>query len=146
MSVTYDVIENGTVVLEYWSGQVTGEDLVTHEKQHLTDPRIMPGASVLVEARQAYFGITTEEAGDLVNGLYALYRQPLKIKKCALLVNDLTYPLARAYEKSGAKHGISVIAFHALDVACPWLGLDTKLVASHLEKIRKAHTAPPQNT
>ncbi|HMS85830.1 MAG TPA: hypothetical protein PKD12_19470 [Nitrospira sp.] len=93
MPVTYDVIEDGTVVLEYWSGQVTREDLVTHEKQHLTDPRIMPGASVLVGARQAHLGIMQDAVGDLVNGLYADYRRPLNIKKCALPVNDLSYPV-----------------------------------------------------
>lgn len=142
MSVTYDVITDGTVVLEYWTGRVTREDLVAHERQHLTDPRIKPGASVLVDARAAHLGITQEEVRDLVNGLYALYRQPLNIKKCALLVNDLTYPLARAYEKSAEKYGISVIAFHALDVASAWLGLDARMIVTHLEKIKQAQPVP----
>lgn len=145
MPVTYDVIEDGTVVLEYWSGKVTRDDLVAHENQHLADPRIKIDASVLVDARAAHFEVTPEKVRDTVNGLYANYRRPLNIKKCALLVNDLTYSLARAYEKNAGPYGIRVIAFSSLDIACTWLGLDTKLVGSHLEKIRKAHTAPPQD-
>lgn len=105
-------------MLEYWTSLVTREDLVAHEHHHLTDPRIMIGASVLVDARQAPFGITQEEMRDLVNSLYAANHHPLNIKKCALLVNGLTYPLAWAYEKSAEKYGIIVIAFHALDVVC----------------------------
>ena len=71
MSVTYDVIEDGRVVLQYWSGAVSRDDLVVHEQQHLTDPRIKSHASVLVDAREAYFGVTQEEVGDIVNCLYA---------------------------------------------------------------------------
>jgi hypothetical protein len=96
MSVTYDVMEDGTVMLECWSGKVTRDDLLAHENQHLTDPRIKLGASVLVDAREAHFAVTQEEVGDIVNGLYAAYRQPPKIKKRALLVNDLIYPLSRS--------------------------------------------------
>lgn len=142
MSVTYDVIEDGRVVLEYGRGAVTRDDLVVHEQQHLADPRIKSGASVLVDARDAYFGITQEEVGDIVNGLYAVYRHPLKIKKCVLLVNDLTFPLARAYEKSVHKYGIDVIAFCFVDIACQWLGVNTDRIASHLDRLTKAPSAP----
>ncbi len=111
MSVTYDVIEDGSVVLQHWNGAVTRDDLMVHEQQHLTDPRIKPGASVLVDAREAYFGITQEEVGDIVNCLYALSRHPLKIQKCALLVNVPTLPLARAYEKSVNKEDMNQPTF-----------------------------------
>ena len=52
-----------------------------------------------------------------------------------------TYPLVRVYEKSADKHGISVIAFSFLDGACAWLGLETKKVASHLDRVKKTRPA-----
>ena len=81
MPVTYDVIEDGTVVLEYWRGAVTRDDIMAHEHRHLMDARISPGASVLVDAREAHFGITHEEVRDIVDGLYAGFRHTLRIKK-----------------------------------------------------------------
>ncbi len=146
MPITYDVIADGRVVLQYWHGRVTRDDIVVHERRQLSDPRIAPGASVLVDARAAHCGITAEEVRDLVDGLYAAYAPPLKIKKCALLINTPAYPMAQAYEKSGSKYGISVIAFTFLDGACAWLGLDATMVTSHLERIKKGRTAPPSDT
>ncbi|HMS86714.1 MAG TPA: hypothetical protein PKD12_24180 [Nitrospira sp.] len=144
MAVTYDVVDDGRVVLQYWSGQVTRDEVVAHEHQHLTDPRITPRASVIVDARQAQFGIAEHEVRDIIDGLYALYPHPLKIKKCALLVNDVTYPLAQAYEASGGKYGLNIVAFHSLDIACTWLGLDAKMVSSHLERLRQVRAALPR--
>ncbi|MBL8075464.1 MAG: hypothetical protein JNL29_13945 [Nitrospira sp.] len=48
------------MVLQYWSGKVTRDDVVVHEHQHLRDLRIAPGASVLVDARTAYLGATPD--------------------------------------------------------------------------------------
>lgn len=50
MAVISDVIDDGTVVLQYRSSRITREGIVTHKRQHLADPRITPGASVLVDA------------------------------------------------------------------------------------------------
>ena len=143
MAATYDVIENGRVVLQYWSGKVTRDNVVTHEHQHLTDPRITPGASVLVDAREAEFGIAANEVRDIMDSLYGSFPRPLRIKKCALLVNSQTYPLAQAYEKEGITYGISAIAFSNLAIACTWLGLDAKIVESHLERIKKSCAVLP---
>jgi hypothetical protein len=143
MTITYDVIAQGTVVLEYWSGPVTRDDIVKHEHQHLSDPRIKPGASVLVDAKEAYCGITPEEVRDIVDSLYAAYPRPLNIRRCALLLNMQTYPLVRAYAKSADKYDISVIAFTFLSGACAWLGLDVQMVKSHLERIMKSRAALP---
>ncbi len=145
MPVTYDVIEQGEVVLQYWSGTVSRDDLVAHENHHLADPRIMLGASVLVDARAALFGMTQEEVRDIIDSLYAAVPPPLNIKKCALLVNFETYPLAQAYEKGMEKYGISAIAFSFLNGACAWLGLDAERVTPQLEKLKGANRHPNQH-
>ncbi len=104
MPITYDVIEHGGVVLQYWSSQVTRDEIVAHERRHLTDPRITPGASILVDAREAHFRLMPEEVPGLVHEFYVTYPRPMRIKKCALLLNELTYPLAETssyrYRKS----------------------------------------------
>lgn len=74
MAVIYDVIEDGKVVLQYWHGKVTRDDIVAHEHQYLADPRIKPGASVLVDAREAHCGITAENVRGTVDGLYSTGR------------------------------------------------------------------------
>ncbi|MBX3328155.1 MAG: hypothetical protein U0223_07680 [Nitrospira sp.] len=146
MAVIYDVIEHGKVVLQHWSGKVTRQDITTHEHQHLMDARISPGASVLVDAREAHFGITQEEVRDIVDGLYASFPHPLRIKQCAIVVSSQTYPLAQAYEKSASTYGIRGIAFTFLSEACTWLGLDAKMVTSQLERIKKTGPALPSDT
>lgn len=145
MAVTYDVILEGRMVLEYWSGKVTRDDVVEHERRHLADPRIILGASVLIDANEAYFGIAEKEVREIMDSLYGSFPRPLRIKKCALLVNSQTYPLAQAYEKEGITYGISAIAFSNLAIACTWLGLDAKIVESHLERIKKIQAALPQD-
>lgn len=145
MPVTYDVIEDGTVVLEYWRGAVTRDDIMAHEHRHLMDARISPGGSVLVDAREAHFGITHEEVRDIVDGLYAGFRHTLRIKQCAIVVNSQTYPVAQAYEKSARTYDISAIAFSDLGIACTWLGIDAMMINSHLERIKKVPVALPQD-
>ncbi len=81
MPLTSDVIEHGKVVLQYWSGQVTGDEVVAHEQHHLADPRIEPGASVLIDAREAHCEIRVEDIRAIVNGLYAVSRRPLTSRR-----------------------------------------------------------------
>lgn len=143
MAITYDVIEQGTVVLQYWTGKVTRDDVVAHEHQHLRDLRITPGASVLVDARTAYWGTMADNMRAIVDSLYATYPHPLNIQKCALLVNPQTYPLARACEKNADKYGMSIMVFTFLNGACAWLALDPAMIKPHLERIKKSCAALP---
>lgn len=132
--VTYDVVLDGRLVVEVWRGGVSREDVVAHSQQHLSDSRVRIGASALVDARAASFGIAPEEVQEIVDSLYADYVGRLTVGKCAILVNDRTYELARAYERSAGQYGVNVIVFNALDVACQWLGVDAGLILKHLER------------
>ncbi len=135
-SVLYEVIENGQVVIEYWSGRVDRHDVEIHSKEHLSDARIVPGASALVEARKAQFGVALEDVSNVVDSLYTNYVGRLKVGKCAVLVNSNTYDLARAYERSASKYGINVIVFHDLDIACKWLGVRVETVLKSLDRMK----------
>ena len=49
MPNNYAVLNSGSVVVEFWTGPVTHDELLAHERRHLSDPLIKAGASVLVE-------------------------------------------------------------------------------------------------
>lgn len=141
-TVLYEVIENGQMVIEYWSGKVDRHDVAIHSKEHLSDTRIVPGASALVEARDARFGIALEDVADLVDSLYADYVGRLKIRKCAVLVDSITHDLARAYERTAGKYGINVIVFNDLDIACKWLGVGVDTVSKLLDRMKASRLTP----
>jgi len=41
MPNNYAVLYSGSVVVEFWTGQVTHEELLAHERWHLSDPLIL---------------------------------------------------------------------------------------------------------
>lgn len=70
MPVNYVVLNRGGLVLESWTGPISHQELIAHETQHLSDPSVNPGASVLADATQATF----ETAPELVHELSDLYQ------------------------------------------------------------------------
>jgi len=67
MPNNYAVLNEGSVVVEFWTGPVTHEELLAHERRHLSDPLIQAGASVLVDAERAQFGTTVEEIKEIAD-------------------------------------------------------------------------------
>ena len=98
MSVTYVVLNQGSLVLELWTGVVSHDEVLTHVRQHLSDASIVRGASVLVDATGASFETTTETVHE-VTDLYRRSIEKLRVGKAALLVNESTYNRARVCEK-----------------------------------------------
>jgi hypothetical protein len=49
------VLGDGELVLERWTGTVTHEELIAHERAQIRDPAIKPGAVMLVDATLARF-------------------------------------------------------------------------------------------
>ncbi|MDP1948499.1 MAG: hypothetical protein Q8L77_13465 [Nitrospirota bacterium] len=135
MPVTYVVLNEGSLVLELWTGVVSHEEILTHERQHLSDASIARGASVLVDATGASFETSMEEVHE-VTDLYRRSIEKLRVGKAALLVNESTYDRARVYEKQAIDHGLRVILFNSLDVASAWLGVDVTRAREAFEKLR----------
>ncbi|MBX3305443.1 MAG: hypothetical protein KF751_05245 [Nitrospira sp.] len=138
MAISYDVIREGMVILQYWTGKVTRDDIVAYRYGCLTDPRIKRGASILIDARESLFGVSPEKMRAIVDLLYESSFLITHIKNYAPLVNPLTYRLARVQEAIGHLDANSIATFTVLDAACLWLGLDGTMVTSQLELIRKA--------
>ena len=135
MPVTYVVLNQGSLVLELWTGVVSHDEVLTHERQHLSDASIAPGASVLVDATGALFETTTEAVHE-VTDLYRRSIEKLRVGKAALLVNESTYDRARVYEKQSIDLGMRVILFNSLDVASAWVGVDVTRAGETFEQLR----------
>lgn len=136
MPHSYAVLNNGHVVVEFWTGQVTHDELLAHEQRHLSDPSIKAGAAVLVDAERAQFGTTTDEIKDVV-AMYGRAVGRLKVGRMALLVNKDTYQRALVFLKEVEGYGVKVIVFSTLDIACTWLGLDIGVVQKELLALRE---------
>jgi hypothetical protein len=135
MPNNYAVLNGGSVVVEFWTGQVTHEELLAHERRHLSDPLIKAGASVLVDAERAQFGTTVEEVKEIAD-LYGQVVGRLKVGRMALLVNKETYERAQVFLKEAEGYGVKVIVFNSIDIACTWLGLDVGVARSQLKTLQ----------
>ncbi|MDP2381957.1 MAG: hypothetical protein Q8N00_04065 [Nitrospirota bacterium] len=133
--VTYVVLNQGSLVLELWTGVVAHEEVLTHERQHVSDASIARGVFVLVDATGASFETTTESVHE-VTDLYRRSIEKLRVGKAALLVNEATYDRARIYEKQSRDHGLRVILFNSLDVASAWVGVDVTRAREAFEQLR----------
>lgn len=140
MPNNYAVLNEGSVVVEFWTGQVTHDELLAHERRHLSDPSIKVGASVLIDAERAQFGTTVEEVKEVAD-LYGQVIGRLKVGRMALLVNKETYERALVFLKEVEGYGVKVIVFNSLDIACTWLGLDVNMARNQLQ-ILKAQSTP----
>jgi hypothetical protein len=135
MPVEYVVLNQGTMVVELWTGTISHDEVLAHERRHLSDSSIARGACVLVDAINASFE-TTPEAVHEVTDLYRRFGEKLRVGKSAVLVNESAYDRARLYERQAADIGIPVILFNSLDVACVWLGIDVTTASTEIKKLR----------
>jgi hypothetical protein len=71
MPVEYVVLNQGALVVELWMGTISHDELLAHERQHLSDSSIARGASVLVHAVNALFETKTEAVHEVTD----LYRR-----------------------------------------------------------------------
>ena len=119
----YEVYDEGRTVLELWTGVVAHEEIVAQTRDQLQDTRILPGASLLVDATRARF----ETPAELVHEVSAEFGRPERktsIVKHALLVNSAAWDRAQLLAREAEGFGVTSIVFTSLDIACQWLGLD----------------------
>jgi len=131
----YAVLNSGSVVVEFWTGQVTHDELLEHEQRHLSDPSIKAGASILIDAERAHFGTTIDEVKEIAD-LYGQVIGRLKVGRMALLVNKETYDRALVFMKEVEGYGVKVIVFNSLDIACTWLGIDVNVARKQLQALQ----------
>ena len=135
MPVEYVVLNQGALVVELWTGTISHDEVLAHERRHLSDSSIARGASVLVDANNASFETTPEAVHELAD-LYRRSGENLRVGKSALLVNRLAYDRAQLYERQASDCGVTVILFNSLNIACTWLGIDVTVASTELKKLR----------
>jgi hypothetical protein len=119
------VLSGGTVVLERWTGLVTHEELLAHNRNLVQDPSIARAASVIADCRAAQILIPTGRLHEIAD----IHEGPAgerKIARFAFLVAADVYDLAQQFVGDVARHGVTAIVFTSLDVACQWVGIDPK--------------------
>lgn len=131
----YIVLNDGNLVVEFWVGHVTQEEILEHERRHLNDSLIQPGASVLVDAMRASFESTVDEVKEIA-GLYSRVTGRLKVGRMALLVNKDAYERALVFLKEVQEYGVNVIVFSSLDIACTWLGINAEIARTELSLLQ----------
>lgn len=130
----YVVLDNGRLVLEKWTGDVSHADILQLDRRVLRDKRIMARASVLVDATTARFETPPEKIREIAAvQTESGKRSPLS--RVALLVNYDAFGFSQLLAKEMERYGITVIVFHTLDIACTWLGLDAGHVRAQLDAI-----------
>lgn len=115
------MLNQGTLVLEWWTGTISHEEVLSHERRHLSDSSIARGAYVLANVMSASFETKQEQVHEVVD-LYRLFTETLRVGKVAVLVDESSYGRAQLYAKQAADLGLRVILLSSLDVACKWLG------------------------
>jgi hypothetical protein len=135
MPVEYVVLNQGTLVLEWWTGTISHEEVLAHERRHLSDSSIARGASVLANAISASFETTPEQVHEVVD-LYRRFAGTLRVGKVAVLAEESAYGRAQLYASQATGLGLRVILFNSIDVACRWLGADISMVHKELDKLR----------
>ena len=135
MPVKYLILENGYLVLERWTGNVTHQELLTHKMLLAEEPGIEQGASVLSDCSNARF----ETEAERVQEISAVDSHPnqARIGRYAFLVSRDAYDRMQMFSAQMGKQGKTTIVFASLDIACKWLGIDTEEIRGHLKTISK---------
>ena len=132
MGVRYIVLDGGKVVIEKWVGNVSHAEVINHEKEQCNDQSIAQGAVVIVDAREAVFPQTTSEGLREFACVLAEPDNKTKFSRFALMVAGEIWEKVKTLESETEERGVRIIMFSDLDIACTWLGLDTKNILEAL--------------
>ena len=122
MPITYQLSADGKSVHTKMTGDVTEQQMLSYMSQFVSDERIKPGFSELIDASTGrQIGITTETVEKIIE-INRLHSEKLERSKCALVLQKKhEFSLATYFEKlnEGPQR---FIVFYNLDVAEKWLG------------------------
>jgi hypothetical protein len=125
MPVTYAVVNRGRLVIEKWTGIITHNELISHEKEQLEDSSISSGACVLSDCRDAVFETPFNRISEISNH-HNRSDNKFYFSKCAVIVkSNKTFTVTRIFTEQIKAFGVNAIVFSSLDVACTWLGIST---------------------
>ncbi|MAX24426.1 MAG: hypothetical protein CMJ19_07965 [Phycisphaeraceae bacterium] len=132
----YEVIHDGQLVVEYWAGAVTCDEILEHEKIHLADTSIMKHARCLVDMRNITSELSIKDIQEVVDMNMACLDAPKHLKIAIVCTDSRVYRQSQIFELSLFKHGVSIITFTSLSVACAWLDVDVVQVESTIDQLK----------
>jgi hypothetical protein len=122
MSITYEVSADGKFVHTKMTGEVTEQDLVSYMKDFVSDERVKPGFSELIDGTKGNGVGLTEKTAEKIVEMNRSIPEKLRGSKCAMVIKkNSEFSLARHFEKLN-KGLQTFIAFYNIEVAEKWLG------------------------
>jgi len=132
MSNTYAVYNSGKIMLEYWFGDIYYEELLEHQIKQQSDDRVKVFSNEIVDFRDATFHLTDTDVIQMSEKLST----NMLLKKVALVINRQDWDQASLYSKNAWQLDVEVIAFHTLEAACAWIGLDSTNIEKKLKQLK----------
>jgi hypothetical protein len=136
MANEYGVFNQGTIVLEYWAGNVNLQELLEHERQQSQDVTIEHATMVIADCREAIFSLDQFDISAICES--TLSRASYREKQVALIINPQTWDLASDYSAHFWGSSNNVLCFHSLEAACAWLELDGNNLQKRLMQVKQA--------
>jgi hypothetical protein len=138
MPVKSAVVNDGSLIVERWTGAITRAELLEQARALARDDRVQPGAVKFSDFRAASLHAIGLEA------LEALAAQVgRRHVRTGLLIHERDWSRARAAEAQVELEGLEVACFNLLGAtpweiiatACQWLGVDPDQVAVELARL-----------
>ncbi len=122
MPITYsiEVEEGGAIIVETWSGQITGNDLAAHWKVYLADPEVLKIRRTVVDLRNAEILFFGPELNDLIQTIVAPKLDDLDWKTAIVVSNAVQFGVSRQYQVFAAWYSLDSI-FDDFAAARTWL-------------------------
>ena len=133
MPNAYGVYNEGTIVIEYWTGEMDFEEVLNHQIQQCKDLRIHKISSEIIDLRDAIGNLSDLEASSITNAL----NPDSPEKRMALIINRSDWALANQYSQSAWRKKVEVVTFYSVDAACAWLELDREHIEFKLKQLKK---------
>jgi hypothetical protein len=136
MPIEYKVAHGGKLVVEVWSGEITRDLLIDHQKRSLSDESIQPGRIELVDVTRATGAAIGEKELKEFTDYYREHPDRARSVRIAIVASGDGFDKARIFERLSVPHLITVVVFNEIDTACTWLGVDEAEVRSMIREIQ----------
>ena len=141
MGIRYECFKKKSLCLVVWEGtHVPAEEWFDHLRRMGGDPEVISSHLHLADLRfvtvhPSFGDRELKEGADFVAGVPGL----LTGRKVAVVAIE-EFSKSRAFERLLKPYAANIIVFHALDVACAWLGLNPGEIGNEeaqlLERLR----------
>lgn len=138
MSCRYGVYAQGSVVLEYWWGQLDKETIIRSEQMQAKDPAIADTYQVLASCKDCELNLTQEDVYEIAKALHQ--GGSSRANRIALVLGadqEQNFHSLNQYSVDSWSSGVEIMLFFNLESACAWLELDTQNVGVRLQDLQR---------